>query len=54
MSGGVGDYLNLGDLQSTSGNQTYAVPKGTDVSQFNSVVIYCEAFSVIFSSAPLP
>ena len=55
MSGtAVGEYLKLDDLQSTNGSQSYAVPPGTDVSAFQSVVIYCEAFSVVFSSAPLP
>ena len=46
-------FINLGDLKSVNGSQNYAVPTGTDVSQFKSVVIWCTTFSVNFISAPL-
>ena len=46
-------FINLGDLKSVNGSQNYAVPAGTDVSQFKSVVIWCTTFSVNFISAPL-
>ena len=41
--------LSLGSL----GNQNYAIPADADVSRFASVVIYCRAFHVLFSVAPL-
>lgn len=46
-------FLDLGALKGNVGNQNYAVPSGTEVSRFSSVVIYCRAFHVLFSSAPL-
>ena len=45
--------LDLGALKSASGDQTYAVPAGTDLSQYKSVVIWCKSFGVLFSAAPL-
>ena len=46
-------YVDLGDLKGNRGNQNYPIPAGLDVSVFNSVVIYCKPFSVVFSVAPL-
>ncbi len=54
-SGDVKDsqWLSLGKLQSDSGNQSYTVPAGTDISQYKSAIIWCEAFSVLFAAADL-
>lgn len=46
-------YLDLGKLKGNIGNQNYPVPTGTDISGFNAVMIYCQPFHVIFSTAPL-
>lgn len=46
------DYLDLGPLQSISGDQTYTLPPGTDASRYHSVVIYCVPFTVVVSTAP--
>ncbi len=46
-------YLSLGKLKGNVGNQNYQVPRGTDVSEYNSVVIWCELFNVLFSPAAL-
>jgi hypothetical protein len=46
-------YLDLGSLKGNIGSQNYEIPAGTDISQFNSVVIYCMPFHVLFSVAPL-
>jgi hypothetical protein len=46
-------YIDLGDLKGNRGNQNYPIPSGVDVSVFNSVVIYCVPFSVVFSVATL-
>jgi len=46
-------YLDLGKLKGNIGNQNYPVPEGTDISEFNAVMIYCQPFHVIFSTAPL-
>ncbi len=46
-------YVDLGPLKGNRGSQNYTVPADVDVSTFNSVVIYCKPFSVVFSVAPL-
>lgn len=45
--------LYLGELASTSGGQEYAVPAGTNLSQYKSVVVWCRQYSVAFAAAPL-
>ena len=45
--------LTLGPLANISGAQTYLVPTGADLSQFRTVVVWCQAFSVAFAAAPL-
>ena len=46
-------YIDLGDLKGNIGNQNYPVPAGVDVTGYQSVVIYCKPFHVLFSVAPL-
>ncbi len=46
-------YINLGDLKGNIGNQNYAIPAGTDISEYHSAVIWCELFGVLFSPATL-
>jgi len=46
-----GGFLSLGKLKGNMGNQNYPVPNGTDVSQYGSVVVWCELFGVLFSPA---
>lgn len=48
-----GGYLDLGSIKGNQGAQNYAIPVGTDLSQYHSVVIYCQPFHVVFSVAPL-
>ena len=48
-----GGFVSLGKLKGNVGNQNYAVPAGTDTSDYNSVVIWCELFDVLFSPAAL-
>jgi len=45
--------LDLGNLRGNIGAQNYAIPTGTDLSTYHSVVIYCQMFHVVFSTAPL-
>jgi Electron transfer DM13 len=45
------DALLLGELKGTDGAFNYDVPPGTDVSQYNSAVVWCKAFSVLFATA---
>ncbi len=46
-------YLDLGKLKGNIGNQNYTIPADTDISNYNAVMIYCQPFHVIFSTAPL-
>jgi len=47
------EWLALGPLKGNVGDQNYQVPAGTDLSKYQSVVIWCEQFSVLFSTAAL-
>jgi Electron transfer DM13 len=47
------DFVDLGKLKANNGNQNYQIPPGTDLSKYNTVVIWCKAFSVLFGSAAL-
>jgi hypothetical protein len=46
-------YMDLGSLKGNIGSQNYALPADFDPSLFNSVVIYCQPFHVVFSVAAL-
>ena len=48
-----GAFVNLGELKGNIGSQNYPVPEGTDIASFDSVVIWCELFGVLFSPAAL-
>jgi electron transfer DM13 len=47
------DIVNLGRLKGNIGNQNYDIPEGTDLSKYHTVLIWCQAFSVLFGSAEL-
>lgn len=47
------DYIDLGPLKGNVGSQNYEVPVEVDLSVYQGVVIYCVAFSVVFSTAAL-
>jgi hypothetical protein len=47
------DFLNVGRLKGNMGNQNYEIPAGTDLSKYNTVLIWCRAFSFLFGSAQL-
>src|SRR3989344_8701503 len=46
-------FLDLGTLKGNKGNQNYAIPAGTDLSSYGSVVIRCVPFRVTFATASL-
>jgi len=43
----------LGELKGNIGDQNYSIPSDVDLTQFGSVVVWCERFSVAFGAAPL-
>jgi len=47
------DFVNLGRLKGNMGNQNYEIPQGTDLDKYDTVLIWCKAFSVLFGSAEL-
>jgi Electron transfer DM13 len=47
------DYLNLGRLKGNVGSQNYEIGADVDLSQYQSVVIYCLPFHVVFSTVTL-
>jgi hypothetical protein len=50
---GASDFVNLGRLKGNVGNQNYNIPQGTDLTKYNTVLIWCKQFSVLFGSAKL-
>lgn len=48
---GMGEYVDLGPLKGNIGNQNYTIPVDVDLSKFNGVMIYCQPFHVVFSTA---
>lgn len=47
------DFVDLGRLKGNIGNQNYNIPQGTDLSKYDTVLIWCKQFSVLFGSAEL-
>ena len=47
------DYLDLGSLKGNIGNQNYDIPADVNISEYQSVVIYCLPFHVVFATATL-
>jgi hypothetical protein len=46
-------FVDLGRLRAFKGSQRYTIPGGVDLSRFQSVIIWCEQFSVLISPADL-
>lgn len=49
----VGDYVDLGPLSGNIGNQNYTIPDDVNLDEYQSVVIYCVPYNVVFSAAIL-
>ena len=49
----VDGSLNIGELKKTKGTQEYEVPAGVDLSQYGSVLVHCEAYSVLWGGGNL-
>jgi hypothetical protein len=47
------DFVSLGKLKANNGNQNYDIPLGTDMTKYDTVLIWCRPFSVLFGSAEL-
>ena len=49
----VEDFEDLGALKGNKGDQQYDIPRSLDLGRYSTVVIWCRAFSVNFTRAPL-
>jgi hypothetical protein len=47
------DFINIDKLKANNGNQNYEIPTETDLSKYDTVLIWCRPFSVLFGSAEL-
>ncbi len=48
-----GDFVNLGRLKGNVGEQNYEIPVDVDLGEFDTVVVWCDRFSVAFTAADL-
>lgn len=46
-------FVDLGQLRAFQGSQNYPIPAGVNLSNYGSVVIWCEQFGVLISPATL-
>ena len=49
----VDGSLNIGDLKKTKGGQEYEVPAGINLADYGSVLVHCEAYSVLWGGGDL-
>jgi len=47
------DFINLGRLKANNGNQNYNIPDEAELSKYDTVLVWCKQFSVLFGSAEL-
>ncbi len=47
------DIINLGKIKATEGNINYEIPAGVNPEEYPYVLIWCEAFGVLFNSAKI-
>lgn len=47
------EFVDLGPLKGNIGNQNYAIPAGTDLKRYHTVVVWCRRFTVPFAAAQL-
>ena len=47
------NFINLGDLKSTNGNQLYEIPMLTNLSEYKYACIHCKAYNHLFGYALL-
>ncbi|MEM9573547.1 MAG: DM13 domain-containing protein [Pseudomonadota bacterium] len=49
----INGAINIGELKATKGTQEYEVPAGVNLADFNSVLVHCEAYSVLWGGGDL-
>ncbi|MEE9369700.1 MAG: DM13 domain-containing protein [Pontiella sp.] len=48
-----GESVQCGNLKGFTGSHEYAIPEGTNVGEFDTVVLWCDQFSVPIGQAGL-
>ena len=46
--------VNIGVLKANKGSQSYSLPEGVSLADFKSVIIHCEAYSVLWGGFDIP
>ena len=49
----IDDSVNIGVLKSNKGTQEYEIPAEVDLSQFSTVLVHCEAYSILWGGGSL-
>lgn len=47
------DFVSLGRLKGNMGDQNYPIPDNADLEKYDTVLIWCQAFSTLFGSSKL-
>jgi hypothetical protein len=47
------EFVSLGELKANIGNQNYEIPEGTDLAKYDTALVWCKQFSVLFGSAEI-
>jgi hypothetical protein len=47
------DFVDLGEIKATKGNVNYVLPSPIDVEKYDTVLVWCVPFKVLFSYAEL-
>ncbi len=47
------DYIDLGEIKATKGNVNYELPGNIDLDKYDTVLVWCVPFEVLFSYAEL-
>ena len=47
------DYIDLGSLRATQGNQNYEISGDIDLEKYDNVLVWCQPFRVLFGHAEL-
>jgi len=48
------EFVNLGRLENRKGVQSYVIPEDVNLDDFDRVIIWCRAFSVLFATGEFP
>ena len=48
-----GEWVSLGELKGNQGNQNYEIPADVDLSEWETVAIWCRRFNTTFNVAAL-